>query len=472
MKSFYVVFTKVTLLCLALFIGCLTATAQYALPDSLFESISHFDPDHARTGNNVLRTNGQYGVTADYRKLVPIEAGQQVSTDVYAYYEKKRSKKLLRILLGGVTGGISGGIAAQTQQSFSQFHQEVPNYRKSFPYIGVGIAIAPNIFKDVLTATPKAAIQYNFYDKDSSFIESATQSVTKEARNQWQLLHLNTSAKRDGFVEIIIINESKKSVWFDDLVITVLFNKQPTTNTDLDTPITNSSGDPSTTNLYKTNIRSFAPPGSFTSYGFEDDNRGFSTSGSVTSRVKQSYTVVPDGINPALYDGAPTSDPTIKNGQSQTGTPRGHAQIISQNRTASANIARVYTIYEGSNPFYDPFTPDIEVETRITFIENIQKNRLTLAVTANSKKFPALEIFVEDIYGTRVFLAIEGAYGGPGDLYVRDKNYSTITADVTIVINSSGVFQSVYRTGSASQIYSISDWNQQFTSQFAGPISD
>lgn len=466
MKTFYVIFMKIALIGLVWLSGCCQASAQIVLPDSLFESISRFDPAHARTGDNVLRVNGRSSGKIGYQKLIPVKVGQEVTTEAYAYYEKGRKKKWLKTLFEAA-GGI---VATQTQQLPSQTFQEGRDQRgKPFPFVGLGVAVAPGALKGIFKNVPKASVQYNFYDKDSSFVESVTQGITKEARDQWQLLHLDRKAKQDGFVEVIVVNKSQKDVWFDDLIITVSFGAEPITPG----PITNSyPDDPSTTNQYRVYVRSFAPPTSFASYGFEDDNRGFSLSEAVTSRVRQEYVIIPDGINGVIAGGVPRSDPTIKisTGESRTGVPRGEARITSMSRSGGNNIARVYTIYEGSNPFYDPFAPDIEVETRMTVSESVNKNRLTLTLTANSKRFPALEIFVEDIYGTKVFIAVEGAYGGPGDLILRSKTHSTITADVSININTSGVFQSVYRTGSISQTYSIQLWNQQYTSQNAGPF--
>lgn len=466
MKYFYVSYSKAAFFFLLLLGRFFGASAQISLPDSLFESISQVDPVHARTGNNVLRVSKISGNEIGYQKLIPVKAGQGVDAEVYAYYEKKERRNWVEPI-SGTAGGL---IVTQMQKSNSQVSQgELGQKSKPFPFVGVGIAITPSLFKNIFRSRPKAAVQFNFYNRDSSFIESVVQQITKEAKDQWQPIHLNRAAKEDGFVEIVILNKSEKTVWFDDLIITVVSNVRSTQTG----PITNvGPEDVSTANEYRVYVRSFAPPGAFTNKGFDfrDDNRGFSVSESVTSRVKQNYLINPDGANAYISGGIPVSDPTIEasTGQSRTGTPRGQAQITSKNRTTNSNVVRVYTNYEGSNPFYDPFAPDIEVETRITISESYDKTRLTLALTANSKRFPSLEIFIEDLFGTRVFLAVEGAYGGPGDLITRSKNYSTITADVSINIYPSGEFRTVYRTGSISQTYSIQNWNQQFTSQNPG----
>lgn len=70
-------------------------------------------------------------------------------------------------------------------------------------------------------------------------------------------------------------------------------------------------------------IRAFAPPRAFKRTGFYDDNRGFSKSINVTSRIKQNFTVDPTART--FTGGQPTSDPTIWNGFSRTATDEGGA---------------------------------------------------------------------------------------------------------------------------------------------------
>ena len=287
------------------------------------------------------------------------------------------------------------------------------------------------------------------------------------------MIQLNRKAEKDGFVEIIIENESRKNVWFDDLLITISVGKDIGPASSIG-PITNypdPAPTPETDNLYHVYIRSFAPPGAFGNT-FEDDHRGFSLDlgYSTTSRIKQDYLIIPDGENPALSSNGPTSDPTRYGGAELIGTPSGYANIVSHSRSGGYNRVRVDTHYEGSNPFFMNAAPNIVVETRMTITENLYKTKLVLALTLNSKKFPAVEIFIEDKNGTIVAIANEGAYGNPGSLSTRSANYSTIAADITINIAPDGTFQSVYNTGSSSQVYNLIDWNGIFLARPAGPF--
>lgn len=88
----------------------------------------------------------------------------------------------------------------------------------------------------------------------------------------------------------------------------------------------------------------------------------------------------------------------------------------------------------------------------------------------NSKRFPAWEFFIEDISGKRIFLAVEGAYGGPFDLASAPEDASVVTAQVGISISPDGTFLGVFNTTQPSITYTIANWNSRFTSRSAGPF--
>lgn len=460
MEKLYTSLVKTAIaIVIALSLG-IGAKAQSIATDSLFEALSQTDRVHARTGDKVLRINRKLGDRTGYQKLIPINAGQNLTTEVYAFYEKKNNKRWFSALLG--TAGV---LATQEQPPYSGDGRVSG---KNFPFVSVGVSLAPSALKGIFKKTPKAFIQYNFYNEDSTFVESVNEYVSKEARDNWQLIHIEKKAAQNGFVEITIINDEKKDIWFDDLTI-LLSSSVIQSNLVIGGPILNKPGPENETyTLYEVNIRSFAPPTSFSGFGYADDNRGFSLQDNSTSRIKMKYIITPDGLNPQLTSFPPVSDPTIRtsDGASMTGTPTGNATVTSSARLSTVNTCTVGTSYAGSNPFVTG-APNIVVGTNVTLTENFIKTKLVVTATVKSKRFPAWELFIDDLAGSRVFIAVEGAYGNPIYLVSASNDASTVTASFTININSAGVFQSVTSSG---QTYSITNWNNRFYSQSAGPF--
>jgi RHS repeat-associated protein len=206
---------------------------------------------------------------------------------------------------------------------------------------------------------------------------------------------------------------------------------------------------------YTFHVRSFAPPNAFKGSGFHDDNRGFSTSTDVTSRIKQNFTIDPSA---RTYSGGnPTSDPTYWNGINMgRATNKGGISPpeFSTNSVGSA-MASVSAAYEGSNPAFFGTAPNIAVSTSVSITENLKAGQVLVSLDISSKQFPATESFVQDAAGNSVFLAGAAAYGNALDLAKSDKTLAA-TIDLTIGISDKGIFQNVTMGG---KTYSIDEFN-------------
>ncbi len=216
---------------------------------------------------------------------------------------------------------------------------------------------------------------------------------------------------------------------------------------------------------YTFHVRAFAPPNAFKGSGFHDDKRGFSTSTSETSRIKQSFTVDPTARTSS--GGTPTSDPTYWNGlNTGTATNRGGVSKaeFGTNSVGSA-MASVSAAFDGSNPAFKGAAPDISVSTAISITENLQTGQVFVSLDLSSKQFPATESFVQDAAGNAVFLAGAAAFGTAGDLVGSDQA-KVASVDLVIGINDKGIFQNVTMSG---KTYSIEQFNALGTSQSAGP---
>lgn len=216
---------------------------------------------------------------------------------------------------------------------------------------------------------------------------------------------------------------------------------------------------------YTFHIRAFAPPGAFTNTGFHDDNRGFSTSMSATSRIKQNFTIDPSART--YSGGTPTSDPTIWNGFSKTATDKGGISIPEFGKSSLGSAtASVSSNFEGSNPFGFGAAPDIEVSSAISITENLKTNQLFVALDLSSKQFPATEGLIQDVSGNTLLLAGAAAFGNALNLVQADKK-QVATVSLVIGINDKGVFQNVTIGG---KTYSLEEFNKLGTSKSAGPL--
>ncbi|MDJ1505728.1 hypothetical protein [Xanthocytophaga agilis] len=57
------------------------------------------------------------------------------------------------------------------------------------------------------------------YNKDYTLISSKIRQVTQAASECWEELYLSHVAIEDGYVQILLANESEKAVWFDDIKV-------------------------------------------------------------------------------------------------------------------------------------------------------------------------------------------------------------------------------------------------------------
>ena len=83
-----------------------------------------------------------------------------------------------------------------------------------------GLSVRPTV-RPVSNNVPTAYVQYLFYDENYTFLRSEIQMVPLAARNAWQELVLpDLTANVDGYVQVLVANESNVDVYFDELAIT------------------------------------------------------------------------------------------------------------------------------------------------------------------------------------------------------------------------------------------------------------
>jgi len=91
---------------------------------------------------------------------------------------------------------------------------------KNTTLLQVGINFRPTV-TPVNNTVPKAYLKYVFYDESYTFIGSEIRMVPLSAKDTWQELVLpDLSASVDGYVQVLVANESNVDIYFDDLTIT------------------------------------------------------------------------------------------------------------------------------------------------------------------------------------------------------------------------------------------------------------
>ena len=151
--------------------------------------------------------------------------------------------------------------------------------------------------------------------------------------------------------------------------------------------------------------RCFAPWEKFgKSFGVEyhGDNRGFSLSDNVTSRIKSKVTI---SLSGKLIQKTASSDESIGyNSKGEvTGRATGTPTLLVTGPRKSGSEVRFRTHLWGANPLL-PIAPPIEWMGDFTISNHVDEGYIDLSYQINGKGFPAFETFIEDPNGTRLFI--------------------------------------------------------------------
>ena len=213
---------------------------------------------------------------------------------------------------------------------------------------------------------------------------------------------------------------------------------------------------------YSIHVRSFAPFESFGG-GFSGDgnNRKFSTSPTVTSRVQQTFTVDPTAgsITEPVTWSDPSHHPLLG---SRTEVPEGELSNIEKDNDGYGNSTLKFnSSMAGANPLV-PLSPDIDVSTAFTITENTNTGNLDVIAYQYGDKFPSAETFITDAEGTSLFIGVSQYEGDPYTSLPGDNCREMMSSSFTIWIDQKGMFMGVEQD---DVVYSISDWNKKFENQ-------
>ena len=214
--------------------------------------------------------------------------------------------------------------------------------------------------------------------------------------------------------------------------------------------------DPTGKYPFPIHVRSFAPFETFGG-GFEGDgdNRGYSTSLSASSRISQKFTVdATKGKKPGLKTWcAPSSHPILGDA---TEIPKGKISNFKTSKGSKGEKVVSFTAsYSGANPLV-PASPDIDVSTRFTIIENEKMGYLKISVTQVGDRFPAAETFITDKKGNSLFIGVSPYEGDPFISLPGDNKRLMMTSNLTITMDENGVFTGVKQ---GEKKYTLEEWN-------------
>jgi len=213
---------------------------------------------------------------------------------------------------------------------------------------------------------------------------------------------------------------------------------------------------------YPVTVRSFAPIGSLVGTGFNDDNRNFSASNNVSSRITQTTTIDPTAgtVNGATPTSSDTHWNGIFTGNATNRSDEGGVDKIFSSRDNRIDEVSVDEHYSGSNPALFGFAPPIAVNSSVTLTENDKEGNVDASVNLSGKQFPATEAIIGDSKGQSIFLTGSAATGTVLNLKKGEKELSSVS--VRITIDNKGNFTGVVFGG---KTYTVDDWNKAQTTK-------
>lgn len=176
----------------------------------------HEDATKSRTGSYSARLNPLVGKPIGPMKWIPVERGDTVQMQAYAYYHESLTSNgatWQNTLAGFLLGSLANTIYTPTLDN----GQPNPAYQQLVLLGSTLAGMAAGQVTQSDPTVPKAYLKWIHYDKDSVFISQGYMAVTDLAHEEYQQLYLQMTAEQDGYVQFFVGNESLKDVYFDDI---------------------------------------------------------------------------------------------------------------------------------------------------------------------------------------------------------------------------------------------------------------
>lgn len=87
--------------------------------------------------------------------------------------------------------------------------------------LNVGLSVNPFAVNSVSATVPKAYLSYILQTADEAVTQSKRYYITAAAKTGWEPLSMTYTAETDGYLQVLVANESDQAVWFDEVSIRV-----------------------------------------------------------------------------------------------------------------------------------------------------------------------------------------------------------------------------------------------------------
>ncbi len=174
------------------------------------------DALHARTGDYVAKLNAREGRAQGPTLTLAVTAGDSVTAEVYGRYDRGQ-------LTPGAfrTGALVAGAVVGSVPATGAADQNTPlaSRRKFLPYVGVSLAIIPQLLGLRRAQVPQAYLRYELFNRDSQLVATRTSALTRSATDSWQRLTAGLKADSAGYVRVSLVNQSALPAYFDDMAL-------------------------------------------------------------------------------------------------------------------------------------------------------------------------------------------------------------------------------------------------------------
>ncbi|MDJ1466937.1 DUF6443 domain-containing protein [Xanthocytophaga flava] len=180
--------------------------------ESQFENLATTrNGERARTGNKAAKLYSSASSPTTAPALGPwktlyVKKGDKIDAEAFANYASNSSSGTPVGLFASL-----GNTANSTPATGSETNKNI--------FTNLQIGLSHNFAMPQAGSEPVGYLKMLIYDKNYQLTSARIRQITEAAEEGWEDLHLSYVAQDDGYVQILVANESESPVWFDDIKI-------------------------------------------------------------------------------------------------------------------------------------------------------------------------------------------------------------------------------------------------------------
>jgi hypothetical protein len=175
-----------------------------------FPQVRQLQAERGPGGKPSLRLGGKGNLSALSSGAIPVEAGQVVGAQLWAYAQKPGPwlSKRLPLALGAAALSSQLSLPGRAEGGLPQAQS------LTLPLLTAGAVLAPPLVKSLVSGK-KAYARLRLYDGQGRLVQESTQALTQQSRKGGELLSLRLTAAQKGLVQLQLVNKGKQAVWFE-----------------------------------------------------------------------------------------------------------------------------------------------------------------------------------------------------------------------------------------------------------------